>query len=416
MPPTKQRNRLDRILEAPWALHPAALGRVVEWARAGASSELVAAAMTGQHGAPQRSAVAVIPIYGVIEQHSDLMMEMFGDGTSVDGLRETLRVALADPEVAAVVFDIDSPGGTVAGVTELATEIRAARGGAKPIVAVANAFTASAAYWLASQADEMVVSPSAQIGSIGVYAMHQDMSGQLAQDGIAVTLISAGPHKTEGNMFEPLSDEARADIQERVDASYQTFVADVAAGRRVSVEQVESDFGGGRMLTAKKAVIAGMADRVETLGQTITRLGRASGRRQALGAAAETVTLVSPAGMSVTTSDMTGGLDDEGGEIIPFAVQLAEAAEKLSGLVERATTRAALRSTEGRPAYNTNTERSLRTIREAVDALLEPDDPAPSPPAAPDDPVPAAPIQPPIAAIPLRRVSDKEWRAYLQEH
>ena len=189
----------------------------------------------------------MIPVYGVIEHRSDWMMEMFG-GVSVDGLREALRAELDDPAVRAVVLDIDSPGGSIAGVTELAAEIRAARGGAKPIVAVANTLAASAAYWLASQADQVSVTPSGHVGSIGVYAIHQDVSKMMDEMGVTMTIISAGEHKTEGNEFEPLSDEARADIQARVDASYQQFLSDVAEGRKVTTGQVEADYGGGRVL------------------------------------------------------------------------------------------------------------------------------------------------------------------------
>jgi signal peptide peptidase SppA len=386
--------RLEHLLEAPWALFPQTLTRIVEWGRAEVQVDpSTIVALDGSHDvAPRVGSVAVIPVYGVIEHHSDWLMELFG-GTSVDGLRESLRGALNDPDVKAIVLDIDSPGGTVAGITELAAEIREARGGAKPIIAAANAFAASAAYWLASQADELVVTPSGQVGSIGVYAVPQDLSGMLEQMGVDVTLVSAGPHKTEGNEFEPLSDEAREALQERVDASYNQFVGDVAAGRRVSAEQVKTDFGGGRVLSSKKALAAGMVDRIETLGETIQRLGKASARRR-----------IGMAAAASAESDL------------PFHSLLDEYVEWGTYLLEHATTRASLRAKVGRRAFSETTDTALRSIRDGLDALLAVDSPEPASAPSPtvDSPAPVAPSTPLPAAQP-RRVSDQEWLALLHQ-
>lgn len=283
--PQPRRSHLETILGSPWALFPQTLTRIVEWGRAETAVDPSAiVALNGMHDDRTRMGqVAIVPIYGVIEHHSDWMLELFG-GTSVDSIRDALRAALADPDVKAIVLDVDSPGGSVMGITELAAEIREVRGGAKPIVAVANAFMASAAAWLGFQADEVVASPSAQVGSIGIYAVHQDLSRMLDEMGVTISLVSAGPHKTEGNEFEPLSEDARADLQERVDATYAQFLADVAAGRRVAVDQVRDEYGGGRLMTARKALGVGMIDRIETLAETVARLGRAGGRRRVMAA------------------------------------------------------------------------------------------------------------------------------------
>ena len=382
--------RLAALSEAPWALMPDALSRIVAWSRDGSDpSEVVA--LTGTHdGVTRMGAVSVIPVYGVIEHRSDWIMETFG-GVSIEGLRASLRAAIADPSVLAIVLDIDSPGGTVAGMTELAAEVRAARGGGKPIVAVADTLAASAGYWLASQADELVVSPSGSVGSIGVYAIHQEASRMLDAEGITTTIISAGPHKSEGNEFEPLTDGARDDIQGRVDASYAQFLSDVAAGRRVPVDRVEADYGGGRVLTARKAYEAGMVDRVETLAQTVERLGSAAGRRRSLSAEAE------------DTRDL-----------LPFHERLEAAAIEAYALVDHARERARLRAKDGRPAFSTTTETSLRTIRDAIDGLLALDEPGPDePPDEPDEPAPPEPVPPPLA-VPARFRSQAEWRRYLE--
>lgn len=233
----------------------------------------LAAATAGRRAG---SVVAVLGVYGTITQRADMLSEMSG-ATSTERFAARFREALADPAVRAVVLDVDSPGGGVYGVEELATEIRQARG-RKPIAAIANSLAASAGYWIASAAEELSVTPSGEVGSIGVYAAHEDLSGLLEQEGVKLTLISAGKFKTEGNPWEPLSDEAREFIQGRVDDYHRAFVRDVAKGRGVSVETVRADFGQGRVVGAKAAKDAGMVDFVETLDDVVKRVAGRGGQ------------------------------------------------------------------------------------------------------------------------------------------
>ncbi|MGU3494221.1 S49 family peptidase [Xanthobacteraceae bacterium A53D] len=151
--------------------------------------------------------------------------------------------------------------------------MRALRGGDKRIVAHINALAASAAYWLASQADEVVVTPSGRAGSIGVYTVHEDVSAALDKAGVKRTYISAGEYKVEGNETEPLPDEAREYIQARVNESYRLFVADVASGRGVSPEHVLAEFGKGRVFGSAELLKRGMVDSIATLDETLARLG-----------------------------------------------------------------------------------------------------------------------------------------------
>jgi signal peptide peptidase SppA len=214
----------------------------------------------------------VIGLRGILAHRIEQVQDISGPGgTSMQGFRERFRSAMVNDDIGAIVIDVDSPGGNVDGIQEMATDLREARG-QKPIVAVANTAANSAAYWLASQADEVVVSPSAQVGSVGVFVAHQDLSEQMEQDGIRVTLVHAGAHKVEGSPFAPLSEGAREHMQAMVDTAYTSFVADVAAGRGITPKVVEEDFGQGRVFGADQAVRRGMADRVETLEQVITRL------------------------------------------------------------------------------------------------------------------------------------------------
>lgn len=219
---------------------------------------------------PQRvGSLSVIPVFGVISPRVNMLTE-FSGGTSIERLSAQINEAVDDDGVSALVLDVNSPGGSVGGVPELAEEMRALRE-RKPIVAVANGMAASAAYWLAASASELVVTPSGEVGSIGVFSIHEDHSERLRKAGVSLTTISAGKFKTDGNPYGPLSDTAREDMQAKVSAYYDMFVGAVAAGRGASVKRVQEDFGQGRMLMAEAAKGAGMVDRVATMNQTLAR-------------------------------------------------------------------------------------------------------------------------------------------------
>jgi signal peptide peptidase SppA len=196
------------------------------------------------------------------------------------------RFALNDRGISSILFQIDSPGGAIDGVPEFADEIFAARG-RKKIIAIANTMAASAAYWIASSAEELVVTPSGSLGSIGVFAVHEDLSKALDMAGVKVSLVSAGKYKVEGNPYEPLSHGARQNTQYQVNAFHQMFVQAVARGRNVSSLDVRTKFGEGRIVLAADAVRARMADRVATLDQTLARLG--VGNRKSARAASSTL-------------------------------------------------------------------------------------------------------------------------------
>ena len=315
------------VSESPWAIEEATLEAILEMLSLRASGQRFSheevQARIGS-GPPRRDVqvvggVAVIPVFGVITPRADLFTEMSG-GTSVQSLQSALRDAIDDEQVSSIVFDVDSPGGHAAMIPELAAEIRAARG-KKPMVAVANTRAASAAYWLASQADELVVTPSGDVGSIGVLAAHTDISGMEEKLGQKTTLVTAGKHKAEFSQFAPLSDDARKALQERVDETYTAFVADVAKGRRVSVDTVRKDFGEGRMLTAKKALSAGMVDRIDTLEATVQRLMPPNRHRQSGGATASTT---APVTLYVDGRTFVSGTSPPGSLTITTNLEAAE--------------------------------------------------------------------------------------------
>lgn len=270
---------LGWVRDTPWAVTPTMLATILEIARRHASGEKLSAediaARIGDRQRPSSSIqgdIAVLPMYGVVVPRANLMSDVSG-ATSAEAFGRAFTAAMNDQRIGAVVIDTDSPGGSVAGVDELSRLIYDARG-TKPIVAVANHLMASAAYWIGTAADELVMTPSAEVGSVGVFAAHEDVSAAQEKAGVKTTLVSAGEFKTQGNPYEPLTEEALATIQARVDDYYGMFVKAVARNRGVSVAAVREDYGKGLAFGAAQALAAGMVDRIETLDQTLVRLAK----------------------------------------------------------------------------------------------------------------------------------------------
>ena len=216
--------------------------------------------------------IAVLPLYGVVTQRGNMVDDISGPGsTSTQKFTSALRQVLADDTVGQILIDIDSPGGSVYGVAELAAEIVKARA-QKPVVAVANSLAASAAYWIGCSAGEFYVTPGGEVGSIGVWQAHFDYSKALEEEGVKPTLISAGKFKVEGNPYVPLDPEAQAFMQSRVDDYYNAFIKAVAKGRGVSVADVRDGMGEGRVLGADAALAAKMVDGIATFDDVLGKM------------------------------------------------------------------------------------------------------------------------------------------------
>lgn len=284
-----------------WALQPEKLMAIIDLlafqAEGGkfCGDEIQAriAGATANAIARREGSVAVVPLRGLIAGRAPMVAQSStGGGTNAEDFARAVTAAREDSGVKAVVLDVDSPGGTTAMVDEAAQAVFDARG-SKPIIAQVSATAASAAYWIAAAADEIVVTPSGAVGSIGVYTVHEDVSAKLAAEGVKPTLVAAGRYKGEGAPFAELGDDARADLQRRVDTVYAQFVDRVAQGRGVTSASVRDGFGQGRMVLAAAAVREGMADRVATLDQTLARFGvstsppASAGRTRALAPARE---------------------------------------------------------------------------------------------------------------------------------
>ena len=274
-------SRIKRVLKAVegeiWAIQPEKLEQLAEILVAKAETGAIpTAADIEAIEARQRSsikavgAVAVIPIFGTISRRMGMLDAMSG-GSSIETFQESFRQALADDQVGSIALQVHSPGGSVYGVEEAFRMIYEARG-KKRVVAIADQLMASAAYYLGAAAGELVVTPSAEAGSIGVYTIHFDWSKAFEAEGIKVTIIKAGEHKAEGNPYEPLDDDAQAHVQSIVNDYYRQFTTAVARGRGVSRKVVEEQFGKGRTFTSARLVELGMADRVATFEEVIEEL------------------------------------------------------------------------------------------------------------------------------------------------
>jgi len=277
---------LSEFLTTPWALMPERLqamaGVLTRWsagepptddAMFQIQSERVLRDTRKQMAAANAgSGIAVLPLYGVVTQRGNMVDDISGPGsTSTQQFTSALRQVLADDTVGQILIDIDSPGGSVYGVAELASEIVKARA-QKPVVAVANSLAASAAYWIGCLASEFYVTPGGEVGSIGVWQAHFDYSKALEEEGVKTTLVSAGKFKVEGNPYVPLDPEAQAFMQSRVDDYYNAFIQAVAVGRGVSVDDVRNGMGEGRVLGADAALAQRMVDGIASFDDVLARM------------------------------------------------------------------------------------------------------------------------------------------------
>ena len=273
---------LAQFLSQPWALTPDYLSLMTSvltrWSlEVPVSAEINAKIAADQEIRAARPAqgqktggIAVIPVYGVLTQRPPQNISGPG-GTSTSSIARAVKAAADDSNIAQILLDFDGPGGSVYGTQEAGDEIYQARQ-KKTVIGIANSMAASATYWLAAQCTELYCTPGGEVGSIGVYTAHQYIGKALENEGVDVTLISAGKYKTEGNPFEPLADEAKANIESRVQDYYSMFIDAIARGRGVKTIQVKENMGQGRMLGAKDAQTAGMIDGIATFAQVLAKM------------------------------------------------------------------------------------------------------------------------------------------------
>ncbi len=266
--------RYPRILNAIkneiWAIRPSFLQSIASTLRSSMLGNLsqaeqpltVTAATTyinadGEVIEQERGSLAVVSIQGVIAKYLTDMETMCG-GCSLEQVEQELVAAAEDDTVSNILLHIDSPGGGVTGVPELAKLISKIDREVKPVYAFSDSIAASAAYWLASATRGIFITETADVGSIGVYVAYIDESEWMAKEGYKLELFKAGKHKAAGLSGAEMSAESRELIQSQVDQVYNIFTSFVSQER----PQIETDSMEGQTFMGLKAMQAGLADEV----------------------------------------------------------------------------------------------------------------------------------------------------------
>jgi len=281
-------NLAARIWDTPLMIHPDKLQVIVSalGARIGARGVVLpdvpdwalapAAASASSNNETPRGlrnvrGVAVIDVIGTLV-HRPGMFDAVSGLTSYERIGNLLDHAARDASVHSILLLVDSPGGEVSGVFELADRIRETE---KPVYALAADMAASAAYALAAAADQVFVSQASFSGSIGVVLARWDESAMLEDAGVRITLLHAGARKIDGNSVTPMTDDEQAALQALVDRQYGIFVDKIAAFRGLEPAAVRATEAG--LFVGGDAVAAGLADGVSTLEALIERLNEESG-------------------------------------------------------------------------------------------------------------------------------------------
>ncbi|GHC34635.1 hypothetical protein GCM10010082_31660 [Kushneria pakistanensis] len=256
-----------------WALQPSVLEDMAAIARRDGPSGIEAVLkrdglpVNGTRSVVNRDGVAVIPVTGVISRYASMFTDVCG-GATVQRLSTEITTALEDKQIKALVLEIDSPGGQVTGINELADQIHAARG-TKPIIAYGGGNVASGAYWLASACDEIVVDDTAQVGSIGVVATYR-----IVKDTDQIQTIELVSSRSKNKRPDMTSAEGQAKAMESVDAMADVFIGRVARNRGITADDVVTGGDSGGLRVGQQAVDAGLADRLGSLEGVIAELSR----------------------------------------------------------------------------------------------------------------------------------------------
>lgn len=262
---------LEAALSAPWLIVPQNLedilgiaAREKEWTPE-ALEKYRATPLERSERASRRGDVAILNVHGALFKRANLFVEICG-ATSYDILSRDLQAALDNPAIKAICLNIDSPGGMASGCDEFAQAVFDARG-KKPITAYVTGTACSAAYWIASAADKIVISDSSMVGSIGV-VMTVPKNTEKGNE-----IVSSN---APGKRPDVETDAGRARIQQIVDDLETVFISAVARNRGVSEDTVKQKFGSGGVEIGAKAVALGMADKVGQFEQVLADLQKST--------------------------------------------------------------------------------------------------------------------------------------------
>jgi len=256
-----------------WAINP----KHLQQASATLSAELILEDeddddMMDDYAMAEENGVAIIPVAGVIGHKVSPIAKMLGAVDTLDVIA-AIELAAEDDEIDTIILDVDSPGGTVGGVPELAETVEEVqKSGAKKIYAYTDSMMASAAYWMAAGANGIFSAPSAEVGSVGVYLPVMDTSKALAEKGVTVEIFKSGKYKAAGFPGVALDEEVRKHLQLEVMETYNEFAGFVKKYRA----DLNYEYLQGQTLTGRKAAEVGMVDgTAKNLDSLLQKLGKA---------------------------------------------------------------------------------------------------------------------------------------------
>lgn len=272
--------------------------------------------------------VGVIDIKGSLVNGSAGFMSWYGI-TGYGDVRDALVAAIQHPEVNAIMLNIDSPGGAVAGVHETA-QLIARVDKIKPVISYTGGNQASAALWLGSSARYAYVAETGMVGSLGILMVHAEKSQQLEKEGIKVTIIRAGSDKALANPYEPLSKEAKTALEAKAATMYDIFLGHVSSQRGLSTIVADKQFGQGKEFIGKEAVAANLADATGTLEDAFTKASKDGAKI----AAKKSTTLPSNAQTNTVKAAIPATLVANISEALADTVELASIPSDNAAIVE----------------------------------------------------------------------------------
>jgi len=276
---------LDLIKSTEWAIEPKKFDEMLEVLRNKEAMELLKEnnprfkSSTQADSDMKMDDVGIIPVSGPLTKRLTLLNLIFG-GTSYSAIQSQFKEMMATADVSSIVLRIDSGGGTIDGLQDVVDLMRKMKG-RKPVYAFIDGFGASAAYMVASGADEIIASnKTAQIGSLGVVTVHFDLSGAYEKIGAKATVLQSGKYKSIGHQYGGLSKGDIEKIQEKLDYLYSLMIQDVATNRKTSAKTTDERMGQGRLFFAEEAIQVGLVDKIESWDSLLNRLqGKGSNKK-----------------------------------------------------------------------------------------------------------------------------------------
>lgn len=222
-----------------------------------------------------KGSVAWIKVRGVIA--TDNSSSPFARPQGATAIAKKIREAGEDKEVKAIVLDINSPGGTVAAVQNIYSEILKAKKSGKKVVALFRDVAASGGFYIAMAADKIVAEPGTITGSVGVIMQTSNVEGLFEKIGVKMVPITSGKYKDIGSMYRPMTEAEKALLQDMVDDTYTQFFAAVKAGRPEVSESNLTEYTDGRVFTGQRAYNLGFVDKLGGEDEALQLAGELAG-------------------------------------------------------------------------------------------------------------------------------------------